>query len=102
MAKQPPVTIVRFARPIEDGSRVVDAVTIRGDTGPTQLPIGRVGENAEIDMLAVQRVIASRTGLSEVAVSAASPAWISSASILRCSSLSRRGANNRDITMPTT
>lgn len=69
MAKQAPVTVVRLARPIENGSRVVDSVTITGDTGPTQFPVGRVGENAEIDMLAVQRVIAARTGLSEVAVS---------------------------------
>jgi hypothetical protein len=48
---------------------VVDAVTISGDTGPSQFPIGRVGENAEIDMLAVQRVVAARTGLTEVSVS---------------------------------
>jgi hypothetical protein len=69
MSKQPQVTTVRLARPVEDGSRVVDAVTIKGDTGPSQFPMGRAGENAEIDMLVVQRVVASRTGLSEVAIS---------------------------------
>lgn len=71
MSKQPQqlVTVVRLARPLEDGTRVVDSVTIKGETGPAQLPISRGDAGAEIDMLAVQRVVASRTGLSEVAIS---------------------------------
>jgi len=63
-----PVTVVRLARPIEDGTRMVDSVTIKGETGPAQLPISRSDAGAEIDMLALQRVVASRTGLSEVAI----------------------------------
>lgn len=69
MAKKEAVTLVRLARPIEDGGRVVDSVTIRGDTGPAELPLSRSDAGIEIDMLAIQRVVASRTGLSEVAIS---------------------------------
>lgn len=69
MARKEPITVVRLARPIEDGVRVVDSVIIRGETGPSQMPIGQGSEGIEIDMLAVQRVVASRTGLSEVAIS---------------------------------
>lgn len=69
MAKKPPVTVIRLARPVEDGQRVVDAVTIAGETGPSQLPLTRNANGSEIDMLVVQRIVAARTGLSEVAIS---------------------------------
>lgn len=69
MARSQPAIIVRLARPVEDGTRIVDAVTITGETGPSQFPLSRDGDGAEIDMLAVQRMIAVRTGLSEVTIS---------------------------------
>jgi len=68
MAKKEPVTVIRLARPVEDGTRTVESVTIKGETGPSQLPLARSGEGAELDMLGVQRVLALRTGLSEVAI----------------------------------
>ncbi len=70
MAKKEAATTIRLARPVADGKRTVDAVVIRGDTGPSQLPTNRSSDGGnEIDMLAVQRVIAGRTGLSEAAIS---------------------------------
>lgn len=69
MAKKEATTTVRLARPVEDGTRMVDAVVIKGETGPSQMPVSRNGDATEIDMLAVQRVVSARTGLSEVAVS---------------------------------
>lgn len=69
MGKKPACTVVRLARPIEDGSRVVDEVRIMGETGPAQFPLARDGDQVDIDSLAVQRILANRTGLSEVAIS---------------------------------
>lgn len=60
---------IRLARPIEDGQRIIEAVAIEGETGPSQFPLNRDRDGAEIDMLVVQRVVALRTGLSEVAIS---------------------------------
>jgi hypothetical protein len=68
MAKQAPVTIVRLSQPVTDGRREHDALYLTGRPGTVALPSTVNGEETEIDAVAVARVIAERTGLSQSAV----------------------------------
>lgn len=47
---------------------MVDTVIFSGEPGCYPLPITKKGDDFEIDMIELQRVVAMRTGLSEPAV----------------------------------
>lgn len=72
MTTDRPATIVRLSQPIMDGPREVSEIYLAGKPGLT-LPLEMRGEEAEIDALTVERMIADRCGLSVAAVRRLAP-----------------------------